>query len=195
MVDVLDGGSQRPPLPRWVWLLGACVIAAVLIVVAVTRNGSNRKATVDPKPSTFPTPSTTPSLSPTPSATLSSTPPPIGGAGTLTPTTPAAAWPTAPAGCGDVVQLPLRTLTSHYNNATGVALVGGHRLQTVRLDRPLATTVPSLTTGSGMRYTSLAAGPHATYAQVEPCDPSSTLSAAGFFYRIDADGTHRLDVT
>jgi hypothetical protein len=194
MVDVLDGGSQRPPLPRWVWLLGAGVAAVALIVVAVTHNGGHRKATVDPTPSSFPAPSSAPTPLPSPSPTLSSTPPPIGAVGTLT-TTPGAEWPSAPAGCGDVVLLALRTLTSHYNNAKGVVLVGGHRLETVRLDRPLATTVPSLSTGSGMRYTSLAAGPHASYAQIEPCDPSSTVSAAGFFYRIDADGPHRLNVT
>ena len=193
MVDVLDGGSQRPPLPRWVWLLGAGVAVAVLVVIAVARNGSHHKTAVDPTPSSFPTSTPTPSPSPTPPLTLSSTPPPIGAVGTLT-TTPGAEWPSAPAGCGDVVQLPLRTLTSHYGKTTGTVLVGGDRLQTVRLDQPSATAVSGGSTGSGMRYAALATGPDAAYAETYPCFPSSTVSPGGFFYRIDAGSARRLNM-
>jgi hypothetical protein len=212
MVDVLDGGSPRPPLPRWAWVLAAAVVAAVL-VAAVTR-GSHHKATVAPTPSASPTPSapahsssagqsSSPGLASSPATGVSSAatptptqvPPPIGAIGTAAATSAPGEWPSAPSACGDVAPLPLRTLTSDYSNATGVVLVGGHRLQTIRLDHPLVATAPSLSTGSGTRLTSLAAGPHATYAEIVPCDPSSTVSAAGFFYRVDADGTHRLDVT
>jgi hypothetical protein len=177
-------------LPRWVWLLGAGVAAAVLIVVAVTRNGSHRKATVGPTPSSFPTPSS----SPTPSPTLSRTPPPIGGVGTVT-TTPGAEWPSAPAGCGEVVLLALRTLTLQYGKTTGTVLVGGDRLQTVRLDQPSSTAVSSGSTGSGMLYAALATGPDAAYAETFPCDPSSNVGAGGFFYRIDAGSARRLNMT
>ncbi len=46
-----------------------------------------------------------------------------------------------------------------------------------------------------MRYAILASRPGVAYAETYPCDPSSTVSAGGFFYTVDATGTRRLNVT
>ncbi len=180
MSDVIDGGGRRRTVPRWLWVVAGAVAAAALIVVAVTRSRPDHRVAPKPPGSAVPSPSST------------STPQAATGAQPVTgsPLASAAGWPHAQGACGSDALLPQRTLTLHYNNVAGTVLVGGTRLQTVRLNQPSASPVPGGPDRTGLLVDTVVAGPDAGYAQIAQCDAST--GGTGALYRIEAGVAHPL---
>ena len=190
MSDVLVGGSRRPPLPRWLWVVGAAVLVAVLVVIGLTRHGSRGKSASAPPGSVSPTPSTSPT--PPTSSTPPASPTPPDRSGTVPASGLPAAWPYAPGACGSTAYLPQLTLAQHYGEVHGTVLVGGAGLQEVTVGRPSPTKVAGASVEPGSRVSSLVAGPDAAYADIEPCDATSVR--VGAMYRIVAGVAHALVV-
>ncbi len=85
--------------------------------------------------------------------------------------------------------MPQRTLSLHYGHVSGSVLIGGAKLQVVRLDQPSTTPVAGGPDGSGL-VDALVSAPDAAYAQVAPC--GATTGGEGTLYRVAAGVAHRL---
>ena len=180
MSDVIEGGGKRSGLPRSVGIVAGAVGIAALIVIVVTHRGP-RHSVAPPQPPgpTF----TAPSTASTPAVASATQPAPAPVAGS------AAEWPSAPGACGSTARLPQRTLALHYGHVSGSVLIGGAKLQVVRLDQSSTTPVSGGVNGSGL-VDALVSAPDAAYAQVAPCDV--TTGGEGTLYRVAAGVAHRL---
>lgn len=178
MSDVIDGGGKRSGLPRSAGIVAGAVGIAALIVV-VTHIGPRHGAASRPLGPTF----TAVPTAPAPAVASTTQPVPATATGS------AAVWPSAPGACGSTALLPQRTLALQYGHVSGSVLIGGAKMQIVRLDPPSTTPVAGGHDGSGL-VDALVSAPDAAYAQVAPC--GATTGGAGTLYRIAADSAHPL---
>ena len=154
-------------------------IVALIVVVVVRQSGPRHSGARQPPSSTVPARSA--ASAPAVASATQRVPAPVTGS--------AAEWPSAPGACGSTARLPQRTLALHYGHVSGSVLIGGAKLQVVRLDQPSTTPVSGGVDGSGL-VDALVSAPDAAYAQVAPC--GATTGGEGTLYRVEAGIAHRL---